>query len=102
MEFLFYIVACLGVIAVSFPLFAIAANLEKLASVVSYTPDGFPPPIDDEQLSFAFATNNESKNQEELTDKDKEIYLSHIDRLIDIAQSIPFLPDDSKVSEEEE
>jgi|TARA_Y100000034_G_C6848253_1_gene384491 hypothetical protein len=34
MEFLFYIVACLGIIAVSFPLFAIATSLEKLASVV--------------------------------------------------------------------
>ena len=55
---------------------------------VSYTSDGFPSPIDDKQLSFSFTTKNESKNQEELSDK--------------IENVIPFLPDDSKTSEEEE
>tara|TARA_Y100001963_G_scaffold71990_1_gene100066 strand:- start:1154 stop:1330 length:177 start_codon:yes stop_codon:yes gene_type:complete len=34
MEFLFYIVACLAIMAVSFPLFTIAAALEKLTSIV--------------------------------------------------------------------
>jgi hypothetical protein len=69
---------------------------------VSYTPDGYPTPIDDKQLSFTFATKNESKNQEELTDKYEETYLSNVDKIIDLAQAIPFLPDDSKASEEEE
>jgi hypothetical protein len=69
---------------------------------VSYTSDGFPASVDDEQLSFSFATKNESKNQEELTDKYEETYLSNVDKIIDLAQAIPFLPDDSKTSEEEE
>jgi len=34
MEFLFYMVACLGVVAVCFPLFSIATSLERLTSVV--------------------------------------------------------------------
>ena len=34
MEFLFYMVACLGLIGICLPLFSIAGNLEKLASTV--------------------------------------------------------------------
>lgn len=34
MEFLFYIVACIAVMALSFPLFSIAGSLEKLTSIV--------------------------------------------------------------------
>lgn len=36
MEFLFYMVACLGLMALSFPLFSIAGSLEKLASVIQF------------------------------------------------------------------
>jgi len=34
MEFLFYIVACLGVMALSFPLFSIASSMERITSTV--------------------------------------------------------------------
>jgi hypothetical protein len=34
MEFLFYIVACFGIIAVTVPLFSIATSLGRLASTV--------------------------------------------------------------------
>ena len=36
MEFLFYMVACFGLIALTFPLFSIAGSLEKLASVIQF------------------------------------------------------------------
>ena len=31
MEFLFYLVACLGIIVISMPLFSIAGSLDKIA-----------------------------------------------------------------------
>ena len=34
MEFLFYMVACLGIIVLSMPLFSIASSLQKLAGTV--------------------------------------------------------------------
>jgi len=36
MEFLFYMVACLGLMALTVPLFSIANSLEKLASVIQF------------------------------------------------------------------
>jgi hypothetical protein len=68
---------------------------------VSYTAGGYPTSIDDGQLSFTFTAKNESKNRGELADKDEETYLSNVDKILDIAQAIPFLPDDSKTLEEE-
>jgi hypothetical protein len=55
---------------------------------LSYTSDGYPPSIDDKQLSFSFASKNESKNQEKLSDKTENV--------------LPFMPDDSWHSEEED
>ena len=34
MEFLFYMVACIGLVVLSLPLFSIATSLERLASVI--------------------------------------------------------------------
>jgi len=55
---------------------------------LSYTSDGYPPSVDDRQLSFSFSAKNESRNQEELSDKTENV--------------LPFMPDDSWHSEEED
>ena len=52
------------------------------------TSDDYPAPVYDKQLSFSFASKNESKNQEKLSDKTENV--------------LPFMPDDSWHSEEED
>lgn len=42
MEFLFYLVACIGVALISMPLFSIATSLSRLASVVEMEEDTQP------------------------------------------------------------